>query len=81
MLSLRYLCLYKMLCVTTGEEHVTIQAYKAEQEDEISLEVGETVEVIHKLLDGWWVVRCVHHCSIHITETCCHGWALHSQNK
>uniref|UniRef100_A0AAX7U339 Neutrophil cytosolic factor 1 n=1 Tax=Astatotilapia calliptera TaxID=8154 RepID=A0AAX7U339_ASTCA len=40
-----------------GDEHITIQAYKAEQDDEISLEVGETVEVIHKLLDGWWVVR------------------------
>lgn len=48
---------YKMLCVTAGDEHITIQAYKAEQDDEISLEVGETVEVIHKLLDGWWVVR------------------------
>lgn len=46
-----------MSCVTAGDEHVTIQAYKAEQDDEISLEVGETVEVIHKLLDGWWVVR------------------------
>ncbi|KAM9348749.1 neutrophil cytosol factor 1 [Symphorus nematophorus] len=40
-----------------GELHVTIKTYKAEQEDEISLELGETVEVIHKLLDGWWVVR------------------------
>ncbi|XP_041807529.1 neutrophil cytosol factor 1 [Chelmon rostratus] len=40
-----------------GELHVTIKAYKAEQEDEISLELGETVEVIHKLLDGWWVIR------------------------
>uniref|UniRef100_A0A8C4IEI8 Neutrophil cytosolic factor 1 n=2 Tax=Dicentrarchus labrax TaxID=13489 RepID=A0A8C4IEI8_DICLA len=40
-----------------GELHVTVRAYKAEQEDEISLEVGETIEVIHKLLDGWWVVR------------------------
>uniref|UniRef100_A0A671V9S4 Neutrophil cytosolic factor 1 n=1 Tax=Sparus aurata TaxID=8175 RepID=A0A671V9S4_SPAAU len=37
--------------------HVAIKAYKAEQEDEISLELGETIEVIHKLLDGWWVVR------------------------
>ncbi|ETE70160.1 Neutrophil cytosol factor 1, partial [Ophiophagus hannah] len=25
--------------------------------DEISLKEGETIEVIHKLLDGWWVVR------------------------
>uniref|UniRef100_A0A671VFR2 Neutrophil cytosolic factor 1 n=1 Tax=Sparus aurata TaxID=8175 RepID=A0A671VFR2_SPAAU len=40
-----------------GELHVAIKAYKAEQEDEISLELGETIEVIHKLLDGWWVVR------------------------
>ncbi|XP_042355482.1 neutrophil cytosol factor 1 [Plectropomus leopardus] len=40
-----------------GELHVTINAYKSEQEDEISLEIGDTVEVIHKLLDGWWVVR------------------------
>ncbi|XP_029304194.1 neutrophil cytosol factor 1 [Cottoperca gobio] len=40
-----------------GELHVTIKAYKAEQDDEISLELGETVAVIHKLLDGWWVVR------------------------
>ncbi|XP_036974683.1 neutrophil cytosol factor 1 isoform X1 [Acanthopagrus latus] len=40
-----------------GELHITINAYKAEQEDEISLELGETIEVIHKLLDGWWVVR------------------------
>uniref|UniRef100_A0A3Q3QYH2 Neutrophil cytosolic factor 1 n=1 Tax=Monopterus albus TaxID=43700 RepID=A0A3Q3QYH2_MONAL len=40
-----------------GELHVTINAYKAEQEDEISLELGDTVAVIHKLLDGWWVVR------------------------
>lgn len=44
-------------CVPAGELHVTIKAYKAEQEDEISLELSETIEVIHKLLDGWWVVR------------------------
>uniref|UniRef100_A0A8C3G744 Neutrophil cytosolic factor 1 n=1 Tax=Cyclopterus lumpus TaxID=8103 RepID=A0A8C3G744_CYCLU len=40
-----------------GEMFVTHKAYKAEQRDEISLEVGETISVIHKLLDGWWVVR------------------------
>lgn len=44
-------------CVCAGELHVTDQAYAAEQDDEISLELGETIEVIHKLLDGWWVVR------------------------
>ncbi|XP_049598821.1 neutrophil cytosol factor 1 [Syngnathus scovelli] len=40
-----------------GELHIAVQAYKAETDDEISLERGETIEVIHKLLDGWWVVR------------------------
>lgn len=40
-----------------GELHVTTRSYTAEQDDEISLETGETIEVIHKLLDGWWVVR------------------------
>ncbi|KAG7260339.1 hypothetical protein CRUP_038107 [Coryphaenoides rupestris] len=39
------------------EQYVTTTAYQAEQEDEVSLEVGEEVAVIHKLLDGWWVVR------------------------
>ncbi|KAM9729368.1 LOW QUALITY PROTEIN: neutrophil cytosol factor 1 [Menidia menidia] len=40
-----------------GEVHVSVHGYRAEQPDELSLEPGETVEVIHKLLDGWWVVR------------------------
>lgn len=26
-------------------------------DDEVSLQQGETIEVIHKLLDGWWVIR------------------------
>ena len=45
------------LSVCPGELYITTMAYKAEQEDEFSLEVGEEVEVIHKLLDGWWEVR------------------------
>ncbi|MCJ8748731.1 hypothetical protein PDJAM_G00168370 [Pangasius djambal] len=40
-----------------GELYKTTKAYEAVEDDEISLEVGETIEVIHKLLDGWWVVR------------------------
>uniref|UniRef100_A0A8B9JEW7 Neutrophil cytosolic factor 1 n=1 Tax=Astyanax mexicanus TaxID=7994 RepID=A0A8B9JEW7_ASTMX len=40
-----------------GELYKTIKAYKAVEEDELSLEFGEIIEVIHKLLDGWWVVR------------------------
>ncbi|XP_036991479.2 neutrophil cytosol factor 1 [Artibeus jamaicensis] len=40
-----------------GEPYVTIKAYTAAMEDELSLQEGETIEVIHKLLDGWWVIR------------------------
>ena len=40
-----------------GEPYITIKAYTAVLEDEISLEEGEAIEVIHKLLDGWWVIR------------------------
>ncbi|XP_030648387.1 neutrophil cytosol factor 1 isoform X2 [Chanos chanos] len=40
-----------------GELYKTIKAYTAVEKDEMTLEAGETIEVIHKLLDGWWVVR------------------------
>uniref|UniRef100_A0A250YH43 Neutrophil cytosol factor 1 n=2 Tax=Castor canadensis TaxID=51338 RepID=A0A250YH43_CASCN len=40
-----------------GEPYVTIKAYTAVEEDEVSLSEGEVIEVIHKLLDGWWVIR------------------------
>ncbi|XP_075051098.1 neutrophil cytosol factor 1 [Mixophyes fleayi] len=40
-----------------GELHVTTRDYSSELEDELSVNEGDTVEVIHKLLDGWWVVR------------------------
>ncbi|ELK06840.1 Neutrophil cytosol factor 1 [Pteropus alecto] len=40
-----------------GEPYVTVRAYAAVMDDEVSLQEGETIEVIHKLLDGWWVIR------------------------
>lgn len=40
-----------------GEPYVSIKTYTALLEDEVSLKEGETIEVIHKLLDGWWVIR------------------------
>lgn len=42
---------------TTGELYKTIKGYKAAEEDELTLQAGEMIEVIHKPLDGWWVVR------------------------
>ncbi|XP_012677451.2 neutrophil cytosol factor 1 [Clupea harengus] len=40
-----------------GELYITTKAYKGAEEDELTLESGEIIDVIHKLLDGWWVVR------------------------
>uniref|UniRef100_A0A8D0GGX9 Neutrophil cytosolic factor 1 n=1 Tax=Sphenodon punctatus TaxID=8508 RepID=A0A8D0GGX9_SPHPU len=40
-----------------GELYVVQKGYTATEEDELTLKEGETIEVIHKLLDGWWVVR------------------------
>ncbi|XP_043910068.1 neutrophil cytosol factor 1 [Protopterus annectens] len=40
-----------------GEMYIVTTAHTAEQEDEITLEEGDEIAVIHKLLDGWWVVR------------------------
>ncbi|KFV82991.1 Neutrophil cytosol factor 1, partial [Struthio camelus australis] len=40
-----------------GELYVVQKSYTAVEEDELTLKEGETIEVIHKLLDGWWVIR------------------------
>lgn len=53
----QWICISVVWSVSIGELYITIKAYKAEQEDEITLELGESIEVIHKLLDGWWVIR------------------------
>ena len=44
-----------ILC--TGEHYVVQKSYTAVEEDELTLKEGDTIEVIHKLLDGWWVIR------------------------
>ncbi|XP_043574783.1 neutrophil cytosol factor 1 isoform X2 [Chiloscyllium plagiosum] len=40
-----------------GEPYKVTSSYTAVQEDEMTLDEDELVDVIHKLLDGWWVVR------------------------
>ncbi|XP_041053436.1 neutrophil cytosol factor 1 isoform X2 [Carcharodon carcharias] len=40
-----------------GEPYKVIRSYTAIQEDEMTLYEDELVDVIHKLLDGWWVIR------------------------
>lgn len=46
-----------ILLLCAGELHITTKDFTGEMEDELDVKEGETVEVIHKLLDGWWVVR------------------------
>lgn len=60
---------------------MTTDVYKAEQEDEISLEVGETIEVIHKLLDGWWVVRYDKHKNYTTTTITLHSMLNSSSTR
>ncbi|KAM4760048.1 neutrophil cytosol factor 1 isoform 6-T6 [Cyanocitta cristata] len=40
-----------------GEAYMVWKSYTAVEEDELTLKEGDTIEVIHKLLDGWWVIR------------------------
>ncbi|CAH1232741.1 NCF1 [Branchiostoma lanceolatum] len=40
-----------------GEEFLTTKQYEAQIDDEIGFDKGVIVHVIHKLLDGWWIVR------------------------
>lgn len=46
-----------VLILCAGELYVVQKSYTAVEEDELTLKEGDTIEVIHKLLDGWWVIR------------------------
>ncbi len=39
------------------EIHITLNAYEAKHDDEISFEKGVLVEVFEKGFDGWWKIR------------------------
>lgn len=45
------------LCSYLGEIYLSITSYVAENDDEISYEVGEEIEVLNKSKYGWWKVR------------------------
>lgn len=40
-----------------SQKYVTTQNYTAQEEDEVSLPKGVTVEVVEKALSGWWKVK------------------------
>ena len=39
------------------EIHITLNAYTANHDDEVSFEKGVLVEVFEKGFDGWWKIR------------------------
>ena len=41
-----------------GQPYITLEAYEADLDDEISFPKDVIVEAIHKHLDGWWIIRC-----------------------
>ncbi len=36
---------------------MSLEEYKAEEDDEISFVKGTTVDVLQKRLDGWWLIK------------------------
>ncbi len=47
----------KQFFLISGEPFLTLEAYEAEGDDELSFDKGAIVDVLHKHLDGWWVAR------------------------
>ena len=47
-----------MLC-GTGSKYITTNSYSADDDadDEVSFPEGAMVDVLHKLMDGWWVIK------------------------
>ena len=43
--------------MATDEQHLVIENYSADMEDELTIKKGAIVNVMHKLLDGWWIVQ------------------------
>ncbi|XP_071947084.1 SH3 and PX domain-containing protein 2B-like [Antedon mediterranea] len=45
------------LIIGNSEKYISNCAYEAQQEDELSFDIGAVVEVAKKSLDGWWLVK------------------------
>ncbi len=43
-----------------------MESYFADNEDEITINAGDSVEVISKSMDGWWKIKYVHHNKVHM---------------
>ena len=45
--------------LVVGTRYISISAYQASRDDELSFVRGAVVKVLKKYVDGWWLVRSV----------------------
>lgn len=43
--------------ISVGELFLSLKAYKGEFDDELSFDKSIVLEVLNKVLDGWWIAR------------------------
>ncbi len=43
---------------TDIQQYTSVEAYTADEDDELSFPKGITVDVLQKSLDGWWLIKC-----------------------
>ncbi len=48
---------FDVTMATDAQQYMTVDAYTAEEDDEISFSKGTTVNVLQKSLDGWWLIK------------------------
>lgn len=48
-----------ILFVLVGTRYISMSAYQASRDDELSFVRGAVVKVLKKYVDGWWLVRYV----------------------
>ena len=46
---------FQFICAE--EAYQSVQRYEARAEDELSFDIGVTLKVVEKNLDGWWLAR------------------------
>ena len=51
----KWYLIISFLC--TEEAYQAMQSYEARAEDELSFDIGVTLKVVEKNLDGWWLAR------------------------
>ena len=54
-MRIKNVIIISFLC--TEEAYQSMQSYEARAEDELSFDIGVTLKIVEKNLDGWWLAR------------------------